>query len=170
MVFSYSACKCSCCQVLLPISHSSLGRNEFRPSRSGLKAFIPAGCATCMTFRHRHFRLSSLIEIAGVEEGSAEVGERKKKCARGMSGEIREQSGPSNRGLLVTWCLYPAGDKGVPTLARAPGKRLSTSADERTKSSPFPPQRRLSDFPGPTGWRASRSSQRLLLNVLHILV
>ena len=45
----------------------------------------PTGCATCRTFRHRHFRLSRLIEIAGVEEGNAEVGERKKKRARGMS-------------------------------------------------------------------------------------
>jgi hypothetical protein len=27
----------------------------------------------CMTFRHRHWRLSSLIEIAEVEEGKAEV-------------------------------------------------------------------------------------------------
>jgi len=27
----------------------------------------------CMAFRHRHWRLSSLIEIAEVEEGKAEV-------------------------------------------------------------------------------------------------
>ncbi len=33
-----------------------------------------------MTFRHRHFRLSSLIEIAGVEEGKAEEGEKKEAC------------------------------------------------------------------------------------------
>jgi hypothetical protein len=38
-----------------------------------------------MTFRHRHFRLSSLIEIAGVEEGKVEVGERKKKCVKRRS-------------------------------------------------------------------------------------
>jgi hypothetical protein len=38
-----------------------------------------------MTFRHRHCRLSSLIELAGVEEGKAEVGERKKQCVKRRS-------------------------------------------------------------------------------------
>ena len=32
----------------------------------------------CMTFRHRHWRLSSLIEIAEVEEGKAEVVRKKR--------------------------------------------------------------------------------------------
>jgi hypothetical protein len=38
-----------------------------------------------MTFRHRPRRLSSLIERAGVEEGKAEVKERKKKCVKRRS-------------------------------------------------------------------------------------
>src|SRR6266481_2617918 len=37
-------------------------------------------------------------------------------------------------------------------------------------SSSLPPKRRLSDFPGPTGRSTSRSSQRLLQDVLQIVV
>src|SRR6266446_9871985 len=37
-------------------------------------------------------------------------------------------------------------------------------------SSSLPPKRRLSDFPGPTSRRTSRSSQRLLQDVLQIVV
>src|SRR5260221_14745274 len=37
----------------------------------------PTGCATCTTFRHRHFRWGRLIETAEVEQDKVEVGERK---------------------------------------------------------------------------------------------
>jgi hypothetical protein len=33
-----------------------------RGDHVGREADGPTGCATCMTFRHRHFRLSRLIE------------------------------------------------------------------------------------------------------------
>lgn len=38
-----------------------------------------------MTFRHHHFKQSSLIEIGEVEEGKAGIGERKKKRTGRMS-------------------------------------------------------------------------------------
>ena len=41
---------------------------------------LPTGCATCMTFRHRHFSLSRLIETAEIEPGKAETGEKKAVC------------------------------------------------------------------------------------------
>ena len=39
-----------------------------------------------MTFRHRHFRLGRLIELAEVEEGKAEAGERKQVRDSGLAG------------------------------------------------------------------------------------
>jgi hypothetical protein len=52
-----------------------------------------------MTFRHRHFKLSRLIEIAGVEEGKAEGGERKKK-------RVKRRSVPSDtRAAYVAGCF-----------------------------------------------------------------
>jgi hypothetical protein len=40
---------------------------------------------------------------------------------------------------------------------------------ERKQSGPFAPKRRLSDFPGPTGRRPPRGSQRFLLDILQIV-
>src|SRR5258708_16557889 len=40
--------------------------------------------AWCMTFRHRHFSLSRLIETAEVEPGKAETAERKRQGVRRM--------------------------------------------------------------------------------------
>jgi hypothetical protein len=91
---------------------------------------------TCMTFRHRHFRLSRLIERAEVEEGKAEAGESKTEACEEEQREIREQSGPGNRLLVVPRHLCLARDKGLPTLARVPGKPLRTSAETRTTQAP----------------------------------
>ena len=45
-----------------------------------------------MTFRHRHFRLSRLIELAEVEEGKAEAGERKTEACEAVErGKQREE-------------------------------------------------------------------------------
>lgn len=45
-----------------------------------------------MTSRHRHFRLSSLIELAEVEEGKAEAGERKTEACEAVErGNQREE-------------------------------------------------------------------------------
>jgi hypothetical protein len=94
-----------------------------------------------MTFRHRHFKLSRLIELAEVEEGKAEAGERKEE-------EKRE----SSRLLLVPRHLYPAGDKGLPTRARARGKRLRTPAiPEPLKL--LPPIKTAVGFSWTPGWK-----------------
>jgi Predicted permease len=90
----------------------------------------------CMTFRHRHFRRRRLIELAEVEEGKAEAAERKTAACEEEKRESREQSGPSSRLLLVPWHLSPVGDKGLPTLARARGKPLRTSAETRNTQAP----------------------------------
>jgi hypothetical protein len=86
----------------------------------------------CMTFRHRHFRLSRLIELAEVEEGKAEAGESKTEACEEEKREIREQSGPGHRLLLVPRHLCLARDKGLPTLARVPGKQLRRRRIEET--------------------------------------
>jgi len=94
---------------------------------------LPLCISLCTTFRHRHFRLSSLIEIAEVEEGNAEVGERKKK-------RVKRRSGPSDaRAAQVAdcfWflCLFALqGNNVFPALARVRGKRLRKRADEAGK-------------------------------------
>jgi hypothetical protein len=69
-----------------------------------------------MTLRHRHFRLSRLIELAEVEEGKAEAGERQTEACEQEKRESREQSDPGKRWLLVPWRLEPARDKGFPYL------------------------------------------------------
>ena len=86
-----------------------------------------------MTFRHRHFRLSSLIEIAGVEEGKAEVGGRKKK-------RVKRRSVPSDTrvahvadGFWFLGVFALQGNNIFPTLARVQGKRLRKRADEEGK-------------------------------------
>jgi hypothetical protein len=86
-----------------------------------------------MTFRHRHCRLSSLIEIAEVEEGTAEVGARKKK-------RVKRRSGPSDaRAAHVADCFWflclfaRQGNNVFPALARVRGKRLRKRADEAGK-------------------------------------
>ncbi|HEX6483904.1 MAG TPA: hypothetical protein VF043_34075, partial [Ktedonobacteraceae bacterium] len=50
-------------------------------------------CGWCMTFRHRHVRRRRLIELAEVEEGKAEAGERKPEAREEEKRAIREQSG-----------------------------------------------------------------------------
>src|SRR5258708_4185804 len=90
-----------------------------------------------MTFRHRHFRRSRLIELAEIEGGKAEAAERQTEVCEEVKRESREQSGPGKRWLLVPWRLYPAGDQGFPHLP-ARGKRLSTSVDESSTQAPSP--------------------------------
>lgn len=91
---------------------------------------------SCMTFRHRHVRRRRLIELAEVEEGKAEAGERKPEAREEEKRAIREQSGSGNHLLLVPRHLYLARDKGLPTLAPVAGKPLRTSADTRTTQAP----------------------------------
>src|SRR5258708_6377363 len=71
------------------------------PSTSLRPALTRCICSLCMTFRHRHFRRSRLIELAEVEEGKAEAGERQTEACEEDERESREQSGPGNRLLLV---------------------------------------------------------------------
>ena len=61
-----------------------------------------------MAFRHRHFRLSNLIEIAGVEEGGTEEGEKIEAC-EGEEHAIRHESCPRSRWFLVPSRLCPTG-------------------------------------------------------------
>jgi len=60
-----------------------------------------------MAFRHRHCRLSSLIELAEVEAGKAETAERKKQCEEN-EGAIRHKDCSCSRWFLVPLCLCPA--------------------------------------------------------------
>src|SRR5438874_13446868 len=57
---------------------------------------------------HRHFRLSSLIEIAGVEDGAAEEGE-KKEAGEEQEHAIRNENCPRSRWFMVPPRLYPTG-------------------------------------------------------------
>jgi hypothetical protein len=114
-------------------SHVCLLGNGPMRNRFAKTTAMPTGCATCMTFRHRHFRLSSLIEIAGVKEGKAEVGGRKKQC-------VKRRSVPSDaRAAHVAdgfWflCVFARQTNNVcPALARMRGKRLRKRADEEGK-------------------------------------
>ena len=118
----------TCCSVGV-----RAGQWSSRPGRVLAHLWISVWC---MTFRHRHFRLSRLIELAEVEEGKAEAGERKTEACEEEKREIRAQSGPGNRLLLVPRHLYLARDKGLPTLVRVPGKQLRTSADTRNNQAP----------------------------------
>ena len=87
----------------------------------------------CTTFRHRHFGLSSLIEIAEVEEGNAEMGERKKQ-------RVKRRIEPSDaRAAHVADCFWflclfaRPGNHVCPALARVRGKRQRKRADEAGK-------------------------------------
>jgi hypothetical protein len=76
-----------------------------------------------MAFRHRHFRLSSLIEIAGVEEGGTEEGEKIEAC-EGEEHAIRHESCPVADGFWFLRVFARQADNVCPALARARGKRL----------------------------------------------
>src|SRR5258708_2436487 len=57
-------------------------RSDYQKAKQGDKtktANTPTRCATCMTFRHRHFGRGGLIETAEVEPEKAETAERKKQ-------------------------------------------------------------------------------------------
>jgi hypothetical protein len=89
--------------------------------------------SVCTTFRHRHFGLSSPIEIAEVEEGNAEMGERKKQ-------RVKRRIEPSDaRAAHVAdyfWflCLFARpGNNVCPALARVRSKRQRKRADEAGK-------------------------------------
>ena len=68
----------------------------------------PTGCATCTTFRHRHFSLSRLIETAEIELGKAETGEKKAGCEEHACA-IRRKGCPRSRLLLIPLSLSEAG-------------------------------------------------------------
>src|SRR5215472_386469 len=74
-----------------------LSRNCFPPHLINAVWYI--NNAMCMTFRHRHYRLSSLIEIAEIEEGKAEA-EETKKVREEAEHAIRCKGCPCNRFLL----------------------------------------------------------------------
>ena len=86
-----------------------------------------------MTFRHRHFRLSSLIEIAGVEEGKAEAGERKKPCVKRRSVPSDARAAHVADGFWFLCVFARLADHVCPALARVRGKRLRKQADEAGK-------------------------------------
>jgi hypothetical protein len=50
----------------------------------------PTGCATCMTFRHRHHRRSRLIETAKLKVSGEGKREIKKLKQRGYNGAEKE--------------------------------------------------------------------------------
>ena len=87
----------------------------------------------CMTFRHRDWRLSSLIEIAEVEEEKAEVRERKEKRVkrRNKPSDARTPQRADDCWLLCVFAQQRTNM--VPSLARVQGKRLRTRADEEGK-------------------------------------
>src|SRR5260370_4280001 len=116
----------------LALSGPSVRRKRHESAMSSVMGSSP----NCMTFRHRHFRLSRLIELAEVEEGKAEAGESKTEACEEEKRGIREQSGPGNRLLLVPPHLFLAKDKRLPTLARVRGKQLRTSTDTRNNQAP----------------------------------
>src|SRR5216683_8167738 len=62
----------------------------------------------CMTFRHRHFSLSRLIETAEVEPGKAETGEKKAGCEEHACA-IRRKGCPRSRLLLIPLYLSEGG-------------------------------------------------------------
>jgi hypothetical protein len=68
----------------------------------------PTGSAWCMTLRHRHFRRSSLIEIAGVEEGKAEESIEKKEADEEEEHAISHENGSHSSLVLVLLQLCPA--------------------------------------------------------------
>jgi hypothetical protein len=70
-----------------------------------------------MTFRHRHSRLSSLIEIAGVEEGKAEVGESKKKCVKRRSVQSDARAAHVTDGFWFLCVFARQGNNVFPALA-----------------------------------------------------
>ena len=68
-------------------------------------------------------------------------------------------------------CVFPQqGDTSFPAHAQRESKRLRKLAGEEGHQAPSPPKRRLSDFPGQPSRRTSRCSQRLLLDVLDIVI
>ena len=97
------------------------------------KGVKPTGCALCMTFRHRHFRLSSLIELAGVEEGKAEAGERKKQGVKRRSVPSDARAAHVADGFWFLCVFARLADHVCPALARVRGKRLRKQADEAGK-------------------------------------
>src|SRR5262245_28855430 len=102
-----------------------------------------------MTFRHRHSRLSRLIEIAEIEEGKVEVGERQKKRMRTMD---RQSGAKGEHSAAFCWLLCFVLQHGAhvfPALASIGGKRLRKSTSAESNQAPSPQRESCRTFLDP---------------------
>jgi hypothetical protein len=123
-----------------------------------------------MTFRHRHFSLSRLIETAEVEPGKAEAAERKKQGVRRMKVQSDTRTTHAADGFWFPASLSSNQTTAFPHVARRPSKRLRKLAGEGRNQTPSPQRGGCRTLSSPTGRSTSRSSQRLLQEVLQIVV
>lgn len=112
-----------------------------------------------MTFRHRHFRRSSLIETAQSEERKAEVYEKGEEANR-------EKSGPERQLLQVILRLDLAEKQENARTCPKVRQVCEKVCGRKEESGSLSPQRWLPDFSGSPNRRTTRSRQRLLSDVL----